>query len=189
MQGQSQEPRNRNLILTEKKNPKAKPVAPSQSSLAESPLWWRMPAGTYSGGAILLRSTSLRKSLCRACSAVQRLPGSSVSMWSSRSRADEGMLRKELEIRLSYGVVLNRGRSPLSERHLRPRRNPCSQNLLLRDAAAQRHQQNRHQICNIFSLVFAIYEEQLCCKSHKITTQLYSPPPRACLGSQTASAL
>lgn len=105
MQGQSQEPRNHHLILTEKKptktHPKAKPVASSQSSLAESPLWWRMPAGTYSGGAILLRSTSLRKSLCRACSAVQRLPGSSVSMWSSRSRADEGMLRRELEIWLS----------------------------------------------------------------------------------------
>lgn len=56
-----------------------------------------MNTSTYSGGSILLRSTSLRKSLCRVCSAVQRLLGSSVSMWSSKSSAAEGMLWKGRE--------------------------------------------------------------------------------------------
>lgn len=42
----------------------------------------------------MLSSTSLRKSLCRVCSAVQRLLGSNVSMWSSKSSAAEGMLWK-----------------------------------------------------------------------------------------------
>lgn len=69
------------------------------------------------------------------------------------------------------------GRSQLSEKHLKLKRNPCSQNLLLRDAAAQRHQQNSHQIHDTFSLIFAIDEEQLCYKSHKIITQLYCVPP------------
>lgn len=47
---------------------------------------------TYSGGGILAGSTSLRKSLLRACSAVQRLLGSRASMWSNRSRAVGGIL-------------------------------------------------------------------------------------------------
>lgn len=37
-------------------------------------------------------STSLRNSLPNACSAVQRLLGSRLSMWSKRSRAAGGML-------------------------------------------------------------------------------------------------
>lgn len=74
-------------------------------------LLWAMPISTYSGGAILLRSTSLRKSLCRACSAVQRLLGSRVSIWSSRSRAAEGMLvRNKATLR---GCLKRRGRNPM----------------------------------------------------------------------------
>lgn len=52
------------------------------------PTWSR----TYSGGGILSGSTSLRNSLPKACSAVQRLLGSRFNMWSNRSRADGGML-------------------------------------------------------------------------------------------------
>lgn len=50
---------------------------------------WRR---AYSGGGILSGSTSLRNSLPKACSAVQRLLGSRFNMWSNRSRADGGML-------------------------------------------------------------------------------------------------
>lgn len=123
----------------------------------------------------MLRSTSLRKSLCRACSAVQRLLGSSVSMWSSRSSADEGMLCREWET-AGLGAALNGRKGPQSGARLRPKRNPCSQNLLLHDAAAQRHQQNEHWIPDVFSLIFAIDEEQLCPKSHETVTHSLSPP-------------
>lgn len=53
---------------------------------------------TDSGGGILLGSMSHRKSLWRACSDVQRRPGSRVSIRSSKSRAGVGKLRRGGEI-------------------------------------------------------------------------------------------
>lgn len=61
-------------------------------------MWRQRPSDTDSGGGILLGSTSERKSLLSACSDVQRLAGSRVSIRSSKSRAGVGKLCRGGEI-------------------------------------------------------------------------------------------
>lgn len=63
-------------------------------------------------------STSHRNWLARACSAVQRLEGSSVNMWSSRSRAKVGRLETDIVIIKEVPLPVNTNKKINTFMHL-----------------------------------------------------------------------